>query len=116
MPTEQRNVDELMNKLEKKYNEAKQVVQEWADMQGHDRCWWHPDLFKRLMKIFEINPSRDPALPPLEEFKRGCEQYQKEQYGIKEQRHRKSKDIEKGFGMAKGFSKPFERNKKARDL
>ena len=31
-------------------------------------------------------------------------------------RHRKSKDITKGFGMAKGFSKPFERDKKTREF
>ena len=71
------------NEFEKKYNNAKQIVQEWADMQGHDRCWWHPDLFKRLAKVFDIEPSRDPELPPLKEFKKGCEQYQQEQYRIK---------------------------------
>lgn len=31
-------------------------------------------------------------------------------------RHRKTKDIEKGFGMAKDFSKPFERDKKTREF
>lgn len=31
-------------------------------------------------------------------------------------RHRNIKDIEKGFGMAKGFSKPFKRDKKTREF
>ncbi|MFA4820141.1 MAG: hypothetical protein WC613_04245 [Candidatus Aenigmatarchaeota archaeon] len=31
-------------------------------------------------------------------------------------RHRKGKDIERGFGMAKGFSKPFKRDKKTREF
>ena len=31
-------------------------------------------------------------------------------------KHRKEKDIKKGFGMAKNFSKPFQRDKKTRDL
>ena len=31
-------------------------------------------------------------------------------------KHRKEKDIKKGFGIAKNFSKPFQRDKKTRDL
>lgn len=29
---------------------------------------------------------------------------------------RKTEDIEKGFGIAKGFSKPFKRDKKTREF
>ncbi|MBI4174167.1 MAG: hypothetical protein HY517_00855 [Candidatus Aenigmarchaeota archaeon] len=71
------------DEMERKFNEAKKVVQEFADMQGHDRCWWHPDLLNRLAEIFEIKSLKDLELPPLEEFKRGCEQYQREQYEMK---------------------------------
>lgn len=69
-----------MTNLEQKFNEAKSVIQEWVDKQGHDRCWYYPDLFRKLADIFEINCSKDPSLPPLEEFKKGCERYQKEEY------------------------------------
>lgn len=64
----------------KKYAKAKAIVQEWVDKQGHDRCWYYPELFRRLVDLFDITPSKDPALPPLEEFKKGCARYQEEEY------------------------------------
>ena len=66
--------------LKRKYSEAKKIVQEWVDKQGHERCWYYPDLFRRLINVFEITPTRDPALPSLEEFQKGCEKYQREEY------------------------------------
>ncbi len=69
-----------MSDLEKKYLEAKKVLQGWTDKQEHDRCWYYPDLFRKLIDIFEIKPSKEARLPPLEEFKRGCEKYQREEY------------------------------------
>ncbi len=69
-----------MEKLERKYNEARSIIQEWISKQGHDRCWYYPDLFRKLAKIFEIESSKELNLPPLEEFKKGCEKYQKEEY------------------------------------
>ncbi len=109
-----------MEDLERRYNEARQTIQEWMDKQGHDRCWYYPDLFKRLAQIFDakildkprtsvrgeswtsknpdklrtsvrsktqgffdITHSRTSNLPPLEEFKRGCERYQNEEYKSK---------------------------------
>ena len=68
-----------MDDLEK-INEAKKMIQEWVDKQGHDRCWYYPDLFRKLVELFQINPNKSPSLPPLEEFKVGCEKYQEEEY------------------------------------
>jgi len=67
---------------EQKLFSAKQVIQEWVDQQGHDRCWYYPDLFRKLADIFEVEASKQPNLPPLEEFKKGCERYQEEEYKI----------------------------------
>jgi len=67
-------------KDDEKIKEAKKIIQEWVDKQGHDRCWYYPDLFRKLAELFEIQPAKNPALPPLEEFKKGCENYQKEEY------------------------------------
>jgi len=72
-----------MTDYEKKYSDAKSVIQEWTDKQGHDRCWYYPELFRKLVDIFEIRQSKKSALPPLEEFERGCERYQREEYGGK---------------------------------
>jgi hypothetical protein len=67
---------------EEKLEEARRVLQQWVDKQGHERCWYYPDLFRELAEILEVEPSKEPALPPLAEFKRGCEKYQKEEFGL----------------------------------
>ena len=68
--------------VERKYNRARKVIQEWADKQGHDRCWYYPELFRKLVDVFEITPTRDQILPPLEEFQKGCKRYQREEYKL----------------------------------
>ena len=67
--------------IERKYNEARQVIQEWIDKQGHDKCWYYPDLFRRLIDVFEIKQTMEQLLPPREEFLNvGCKRYEKEIY------------------------------------
>ncbi|MBS3079966.1 hypothetical protein J4221_00680 [Candidatus Pacearchaeota archaeon] len=65
--------------IEQKFYEAKTIIQEWVSKQGHDRCWYYPDLFRKLAEIFEVQYS-DPGLPPRNEFEKGCEKYQEEEY------------------------------------
>lgn len=52
-------------------DKAKQAIQEWVDKQGHERCWFYPELFERLAAIFGVTQSVPSMLPPLEEFKFG---------------------------------------------
>ena len=66
-----------------RYYAAQEIVKEWVDQQGHDRCWYYPDLFRKLQRVLNVYPTREPFLPPLEEFKHGCEHYQQEEYGLK---------------------------------
>lgn len=68
----------------RKLEEIKKVVQSWLDRQSHDRCWYYPELFRELVKILDIKPSKEPNLPPLEEFKEGCRRYQAEEFNLKE--------------------------------
>lgn len=75
---EDRNVEEMLSKGQ--LLECKEAIITWMNKQGHDRCWYYPDIFKKLCNILEIKPTILPCLPPLEEFKRGCEAYQKENY------------------------------------
>jgi len=63
--------------------ETKQIVQTWLDEQGHDRCWYYPDLFLKLVKLFGLSPKLEPKLPPRKEFEAGCARYQDEEYGAK---------------------------------
>ncbi len=62
--------------------ETKNILQEWADQQGHERCWYYPDLFHRLIALHEVEAKTEPCLPPLDEFKRGCERYQREEFRL----------------------------------
>lgn len=60
---------------------VKVVIQEWVDKQGHDRCWYYPELFRRLATILDIKMTVEPKLPPRQEFELGCKKYQDEEYG-----------------------------------
>lgn len=61
--------------------QARQIVQTWIDQQGHDRCWYYPDLFRRLASLFGLPATKEPRLPPRNEFEAGCRRYQDEEYG-----------------------------------
>jgi hypothetical protein len=59
---------------------VKAIIQEWLDQQGHDRCWYYPELFNRLARELGLTSTRAPGLPSREEFEEGCRQYIDEQY------------------------------------
>lgn len=61
--------------------EARKLLQQWVDKQGHDRCWYYPEIFKQLCQLFDVKLKVDPSLPPRNEFEEGCRKYQEEEYG-----------------------------------
>lgn len=65
---------------DEKLHEIKLILQEWIDKQSHERCWYYPDLFNKIAQTLDIKPTKNPSLPPINEFKKGCEKYQKEEY------------------------------------
>lgn len=62
-------------------DKARSLIQSWLDKQGHDRCWYYPEIFRELADLFGIKPTVDPQLPSVEAFQGGCQRYQAEQYG-----------------------------------
>jgi hypothetical protein len=60
--------------------EVEAVLNEWIGKQGHDRCWYYPDLFLKLVEIAGVQPHEEVRLPPRDEFETGCGRYQDEQY------------------------------------
>ena len=60
----------------------KQILQAWLDKQGHDRCWYYPDLFRELAAVLGITSTKQPGLPVLSEFQEGCRRYQGEEYRL----------------------------------
>ncbi|MGD9726517.1 MAG: hypothetical protein AB7L09_00575 [Nitrospira sp.] len=59
----------------------RKTIQTWMDKQGHDRCWYYPDLFREIANIVGVDVSTTPLLPPRPEFEEGCRRYQQEEYG-----------------------------------
>ena len=61
---------------------VRRLVQDWLDKQGHDRCWYYPEIFTELARALDLQHIvlKPPQLPSLAEFKAGCERYQREQY------------------------------------
>ena len=71
----------LTDRYKFQVDEVKNLIQQWTDKQGHDRCWYYPELFSQLEKLFGIVPTVAACLPPKEEFKKGCEIFCNQQYG-----------------------------------
>lgn len=59
--------------------EVRAAVEEWAGKQGHDHCWYYPDIFNRIAQIVGAE-ARSGDLPPRLEFEAGCKRYQDEEY------------------------------------
>ena len=66
--------------IEQRYHQAQEVLREWIDQQGHDRCWYYPDVFLQLVKILDVKATKLPSLPPRAEFEEGCRKYQRNEY------------------------------------
>lgn len=62
---------------------VKEIVQEFVNKQGHNRCWYYPDLFNKLANELGIE-TKAPELPTRHEFELGCLKYQNEQFGNNE--------------------------------
>lgn len=61
--------------------QARAVLARWTTQQGHDRCWYYPDLFRQLAETLGVELPPPAGLPPRAEFEAGCRRYQDEEYG-----------------------------------
>lgn len=68
--------------LRQKEQEAKELIQSWANKEGHDRCWYYPDIFESLADHFQVENNNHALLPTLEEFECGCDKYQCSEFAI----------------------------------
>ncbi len=73
-------MEELVNECER-CKIAQRLIETWVNKQGHDRCWYFPELFEDLAKLYRIDFPKTLGLPSREEFECGCKKYQDEQYG-----------------------------------
>ena len=76
-----------ITKLAVRDSQVRRIIQTWLDKQGHDRCWYYPDLFRELAAALDLKSTVPPKLPTLEEFREGCRWYQSEEYGLCDGEH-----------------------------
>lgn len=55
---------------------TKQKLLEWTRKQGHDVCWYYPEIFQAICLLHGIMIS--PCLPKREHFRIGCKIYETE--------------------------------------
>lgn len=75
-----KQLDHDIRKTLLNYTLARDVLQEWVNKQGHERCWYYPDIFEKLCKYLEVEKNNMPLLPPRPEFRENCQKYEAEQY------------------------------------
>lgn len=61
-----------------KCEEAKAIIEEWQSQQGHDRCWYYPEVFRKLATLFGVKPVDRPDQLSRRDFEKGCERFQDE--------------------------------------
>ena len=61
------NKDDLVKEVIK----LRQAIRKHRDCQGHNLCWYHPEMWKLLPESTTI----DKEVPPWGEFLSGCIQY-----------------------------------------
>lgn len=69
---------------EEQNEQIRDVVTDWINKQGHERCWYYPDLFKKIVDILEL---KVPESPSRKEFEKGCQKFQDQEFGSKKDNH-----------------------------
>lgn len=56
---------------------ARRILNNWARLQGHEKCWHHPEILMELCDLFEVDYQKHPpCLPERHEFREGCTRYE----------------------------------------
>jgi hypothetical protein len=76
-----------VRRLGEENSQVRATIQSWLDQQGHNRCWYYPELFRQLVQILQLTMTVEPSLPPRCEFEGGCRRYQDEEYGLSPMRY-----------------------------
>ena len=59
------------------------AVVEWMQKQGHDRCWYYPEIFQRILDVLELTEAAPPQYATRltkTEFEAGCRRYAADLY------------------------------------
>lgn len=69
---------ELVKSL-KMLSEIERLVRDWRDKQGHQACWYYPEIFREICKVLGVECHLVPSMS-RECFRAGCERYMDEVY------------------------------------
>ncbi len=72
----QSNLKQMSNGI--KLFQIEQAVRKWMNKQGHDRCWYYPEIFQEIIEILEIKELVHYTAIDRKEFEGGCHRYQDE--------------------------------------
>lgn len=65
---------------------TKQILTEWVQKQGHDRCWYYPELFEQLIQLYSLEVPPGAKISRAE-FEAGCKRFQDKEYQIDRSQH-----------------------------
>lgn len=73
-----------MNEDSEKVELVKKTVEKWAGEQGHNQCWYYPEVLREIATIVDARTNIEPNLPQLNEFlgREGCRRYAMEIFNI----------------------------------
>lgn len=64
----------------------KQAVQAWINKQGHNACWFYPEIFGYIAGTLGLSYP-DMHMPSEQDFQDGCKRFTKQIYGTSSARH-----------------------------
>ncbi len=67
--------------LEDTYDQTLDIVEEFLNKEGQNKCHYYPDLFNKLAELYSLKTHNLDTLPPRKEFEEGCKKHQDELYG-----------------------------------
>lgn len=67
--------------LRQKLSQISEIIVTWDSYQGHQACWYYPELFKQIAAVLNINLINNHNPLPREcEFKEQCGRYRRTLY------------------------------------
>lgn len=64
---------------QEKLERIESLVRTWVEKQGHERCWYYPEIFDAIARELGV-VVEERGLPSREEFAEGCRRYQEQEF------------------------------------
>lgn len=60
--------------------DARTILRAWVEHHRHDRCWYYPDIFRRLCRSLGVDAEPGERCS-RDEFEAGCHRFTDEEFG-----------------------------------